>query len=74
MGWLVAVAVALVILGALALALPAVFGVALAGLLPLLIPVALIGLGGIWWRHSRSRIDPQPKADQPDASMEDERP
>jgi hypothetical protein len=74
MGWLIGVLVALVVLGALALAVPAVFGVVLAGLLPLLIPIALLGLGGVWWRHSRSRIDPQPKGDQPGVSTEDERP
>ena len=73
MGWLVAVLLAVAVLGVLALVAPAVFGVVLAGLLPLLIPIAFIGLGGIWWRHSRSRIDPAPKADQPDVSIEDER-
>ena len=64
MGWVIAVLVVLIIIGALAVAVPAVFGVALAGIAPLLIVLLLIGIGGIWWRHSQTRVDPDAKPDQ----------
>ncbi len=74
MGWIIAALVAALVLGLLAFVVPVVFGPILAGLAPLLVVIAVIGLGGVWWRHSRSRIDPKPKGDQPGAGLEDERP
>lgn len=74
MGWIIGALVVALVLGLLALLAPVVFGPILAGLAPLLVVIAVIGLGGVWWRHSRSRIDPKPKGDQPGAGLEDERP
>lgn len=74
MGWIVGVLVALLVLGFLTLLVPTVFAPILGGLVPLLFAVALIGLGGVWWRHSRRRVDPAGKADQPGASTPEERP
>jgi xanthine/uracil permease len=59
MGWLSSALVALLLVSALALVMPTLFGPAVAGLAPLLIVVALIGLGAAWWRHSRHRVDPE---------------
>ncbi|HEX2221067.1 MAG TPA: hypothetical protein VHK06_00915 [Candidatus Limnocylindria bacterium] len=64
MWWLIAALVGLAVLGGLAFLLPVVFGPVLAGIAPLLVLLAVIGLGGIWWRASRSRVDPNEKADQ----------
>lgn len=66
MGWLASALVALLVLSALAFAVPGVFGPAVAGLAPLLVVVAIIGLGGVWWRHSQHRVDPE-VADERDA-------
>jgi type VI protein secretion system component VasK len=78
MGWLAAALVALLALGLLAVALPEVFGPVMAGLAPLLLVVAIIGLGGLWWRHGRRRVDAEAtdESDEPAAeevSGEDER-
>ena len=59
MGWLTSALVALLLVSALALAMPTLFGPAVAGLAPLLVVLALIGLGAMWWRHSRHRVDPE---------------
>jgi Tfp pilus assembly protein PilX len=56
-GWLVAALVALVVVGVLAVAAPGIFGPAFAGLAPLIVVIAVIGLGAVWWRRSRGRID-----------------
>ena len=63
MGWLVLALVALLVLGAAAIAAPAVFGPIFGGLAPLIVVVALIGLGAVWWRHAGRRVDPAPEAD-----------
>jgi hypothetical protein len=62
MGWLVAALVALLALGLLALAAPTLFGPLTAGLAPLLVVVAIIGLGAVWWRHGKSRVDAEATA------------
>ena len=69
MGWLLSALTALLVVSLLALANPALFGPAVAGLAPLLVVVALIGLGGAWWRHSRSRVDAEAtdEGDEPPA-------
>ncbi len=59
MGWLASALVALLLASALAVAVPTLFGPAVAGLAPLFVVVAIIGLGAMWWRLSRSRIDPE---------------
>ena len=74
MGWLASALIALLVLSAVAFAAPAVFGPAVAGLAPLLIVIALIGLGGIWWRHSRSRVDQEVDDDDADLRAEDDHP
>jgi predicted lipid-binding transport protein (Tim44 family) len=68
MGWLVSALIALLVVSLLAIAAPTIFGPVVAGVAPLLVVTALIGLGAVWWRHSRSRIDP----DRPDEPHEDE--
>ena len=72
MGWLISALAALLLVSTLALAMPSLFGPAVAGLAPLLIVVALIGLGGMWWRHARYRVDPEVSGDgdEPDAEPE----
>lgn len=57
MGWLASALVALLVVSALAFVVPGIFGPAVAGLAPLLVVVALLGLGAMWWRHSRHRVD-----------------
>ena len=57
MGWLVSALVALLLASLLAIAVPTLFGPVVAGVAPLLVVVALIGLGGVWWRHGRRRVD-----------------
>ena len=59
MEWIVWTLLLLVVLGLLAAIVPPVFGVALAGLAPLFLVLFVIGIGAIWWRHSRRRIDPE---------------
>ena len=63
MGWLVSALIALLVLSALAVVSPAIFGPAVAGLAPLLIVVAVIGLGAVWWRGSQRRVDPGAEGD-----------
>jgi xanthine/uracil permease len=70
MGWLTSALVALLLVSALALAMPTLFGPAVAGLAPLLIVLALIGLGAMWWRHSRHRVDPEAGASSHGADEE----
>lgn len=74
MGWLASFLVALLLVSALALAMPALFGPLVAGIAPLLVVIALIGLGGVWWRHSQHRIDPEAKQPDADAADEDDEP
>lgn len=74
MGWLISALIALLVLSAIAFVAPAIFGPAVAGLAPLLFVVALIGLGGIWWRHSRSRIDQEVEDDRVELRAEDDHP
>lgn len=57
MGWLVAVLVAVLVLGIAAFAAPAILGPVLAGLAPVLVVAAAIGLGGVWWRRSQGRVE-----------------
>lgn len=57
MGWLVSALLALLIVSLLAIAVPGLFGPVAGGFAPLLAVVAVIGLGGVWWRHSRHRVD-----------------
>lgn len=64
MGWLISALIALLVLS----------GPAVAGLAPLLFVVALIGLGGMWWRHSRSRIDQEVEDDRVELRAEDDHP
>ncbi len=72
MGWLVSALLALLVVSLLALAMPTLFGPAVAGLAPLLVVVALIGLGGVWWRHSRHRVDPETTEHDEDEPLEEE--
>ena len=72
MGWLASALVALLVLSALAFAVPGLFGPAVAGLAPLLVVVAIIGLGGIWWRHSQHRVDAEVAGDRDEADAERE--
>ena len=65
MGWIIAALAALLVLGVLAIIVPSIFGPALGGLAPLLVVIAVIGIGGVWWRHSRSRVEPEGTADEP---------
>lgn len=74
MGWLISALIALLVLSAVAFVAPAIFGPAVAGLAPLLFVVALIGLGGIWWRHSRGRIDQEVEDDRAELRAEDDHP
>ena len=74
MGWLISALIALLVLSAVAFAAPAIFGPAVAGLAPLLVVIALIGLGAIWWRHSRSRIDQEVEDDRVELRAEDDHP
>lgn len=74
MGWLISALVALLVLSAVAFVAPAVFGPAVAGLAPLLVVVALIGLGAIWWRHSRHRVDQEVEDDHVELRAEDDHP
>lgn len=71
MGWLVSLLVAILIVSVLAFVVPTLFGPAVAGLAPLFVVVAIIGLGGIWWRSSRRRVDAETsegssEADEPE--------
>lgn len=74
MGWLISALLALLVLSGVAFLAPAVFGPAVAGLAPLLFVIALIGLGGIWWRHSRHRVDQEVEDDRVELRAEDDRP
>ncbi len=74
MGWLISALVALLVLSAVAFAAPAIFGPAVAGLAPLLFVVALIGLGAMWWRASRRRVDQEVDEDGAELRAEDEHP
>jgi xanthine/uracil permease len=65
MGWLISALLALLVASLLAIAVPTLFGPLVAGVAPLLVVVALIGLGAIWWRHSRGRVDPE-RPDRPE--------
>jgi FtsH-binding integral membrane protein len=64
-GWLILALLAVLVLSAAAFAAPAVFGPVLAGAAPLLFVIALIGLGGVWWRRTQTRVDPE-TTDAPD--------
>lgn len=72
MGWLASALVALLLVSALAFVVPGIFGPAVAGLAPLLVVVALIGLGAMWWRHSRHRVDAEVAGDGDDPDEEPE--
>ncbi len=74
MGWLASALLALLLVSALAFVMPSVFGPAVAGLAPLLVVVAIIGLGAMWWRLSRSRIDPEDAGDRDGAAEEPDQP
>jgi hypothetical protein len=69
MGWLISFLLALVAVSLLAVVMPTLFGPAVAGMAPILVVLAVIGLGGVWWRHSRRRVDAD--TDQPDAAAID---
>lgn len=72
MGWLTSALVALLLVSALGLAIPTLFGPAVAGLAPLLVVVALIGLGAMWWRQSQHRVDPEVGAGEDEVDDEPE--
>jgi uncharacterized membrane protein len=74
MGWLISALIALLVLSAVAFVAPAIFGPAVAGLAPLLFVIALIGIGAIWWRHSRSRVDQEVEDDRVELRAEDDHP
>ena len=74
MGWLMSALIALLVLSVVAWLAPAVFGPVVAGLAPLLVVVAVIGLGGVWWRHSQRRIDPEVGDEAGDIRGETEHP
>ena len=80
MGWLISALIALLVLSALAIVSPAMFGPAVAGLAPLLVLIAAIGLGAVWWRSSQRRVDPGRDGEGDDSAPdravrgEDERP
>jgi hypothetical protein len=74
MGWLVSALIALLVLSVVAWLAPAVFGPVVAGLAPLLVVIALIGLGGVWWRRSQGRIDPEVGDESADIRGETEHP
>ena len=73
MGWLISALLALLVVSLLAFAVPGLFGPVVAGVAPLLVVVALIGLGGVWWRHGRSRIDPE-RPNRPDDEEDEPEP
>ncbi len=72
MGWLISALIALLVLSALAIVSPAIFGPAVAGLAPLLIVVAVIGLGAVWWRGSQRRVDPGGEGEGDEGQREQE--
>jgi hypothetical protein len=71
MGWLVSALLALLLLSLLAIAVPTLFGPPVAGIAPILVVVALIGLGGVWWRRSRHRVDAETTDDAGAGPTED---
>lgn len=71
MGWLVPALLALQLVSILAFAVPGLFGPVVAGAAPLLLVVALIGLGGIWWRHRKHRVDAE-ATDESDEPVQEE--
>lgn len=71
MGWLVSALLALLVVSILALAIPTLFGPVVAGAAPLLVVVALIGLGGVWWRHGKHRVDAE-ATDESDEPVREE--
>jgi hypothetical protein len=73
MGWIAAALVALLAVGLLSLFAPTVFGPLMAGLSPLLVVVALIGLGAVWWRHGRGRIDAEATRTSDEPAVEEVR-
>jgi hypothetical protein len=72
MGWLASALLALLLVSALALMVPSVFGPAVAGLAPLLVVVAIIGLGAMWWRSSQHRVDAEVPGDGDGREADDE--
>jgi hypothetical protein len=73
MGWLITALLALLVAGLLALAVPTVFGPVIGALAPLIVVVAVIGLGGVWWRHGRSRVDAEATDERRTAPPDDVR-
>ena len=78
MGWLISFLVAVLVVSVVALAAPTIFGPVVAGVAPILVIVAIIGLGGVWWRHSRHPVEaeaPQEQSGEPadDVAAEDDR-
>lgn len=71
MGWLVSALLALLVVSVLALLVPTLFGPVVAGVAPLLVVVALIGLGGVWWRHGKHRVDAE-ATDESDEPVQEE--